>query len=143
MNGVVVDASIALAWCFPDETSDYADGVLVSLEGKTILVPAIWGLEIANAVLVGERRKRLNQPEIVQFTALLGALSLVQDVRPVANYVNDVLPLARKHGLSAHDAAYLELSIRYDAPLATLDEKLRKAAKRTGIKIFEGSTKPD
>ena len=138
MNGVVVDASIALAWCFPDETSDYADGVLVSLEGKTILVPAIWGPEIANAVLVGERRKRLNQPEIRQFTALLESLSLLQDVRPVANYVNDVLPLARKHGLSAYDAAYLELSIRHGAPLATLDEKLQKAAKRIGIKIFKG-----
>ena len=138
MTGVVVDASIALAWCFPDETSDYADAVLVSLERKTILVPAIWGLEIANAVLVGERRKRLNQPEITQFTALLESLSFLQDVRPVANHVSDVLPLARKHGLSAYDAAYLELSLRRGAPLATLDEKLRKAAKLTGIKIFEG-----
>jgi predicted nucleic acid-binding protein len=136
LNGVVVDASIALAWCFPDETSDYADRVLVSLEGKTILVPAIWGLEIANAVLVGERRKRLNLSEIRQFTALLESLSLVQDVRLVANYVNDVIPLARKHGLSAYDAAYLELSIRHNAPLATLDAKLRKAAKVTGAKIF-------
>jgi predicted nucleic acid-binding protein len=54
LSQVVVDASIALAWCFPDETSDYADAVLVSLEGKTMLVPAVWSLEIANAVLVGE-----------------------------------------------------------------------------------------
>jgi predicted nucleic acid-binding protein len=66
LNRVVVDASIALAWCFPDETSDSADGVLVSLEGNTILVPSIWSLEIANAVLVGERRKRLSQAEIIQ-----------------------------------------------------------------------------
>jgi predicted nucleic acid-binding protein len=141
LNGVVVDASIALAWCFPDETSNYADGVLVSLEGKTILVPPIWGLEIANAVLVGERRKRLNQPEIRQFTALLESLSLVQDVQQVANYVNEVLPLARTHGLSAYDAAYLELAIRHGAPLATLDEKLQKAAKLTGIKLFEGESR--
>ena len=137
MNQVVVDASIALAWCFPDETSDYADGVLVSLEGKTLLVPAIWSLEIANAVLVGERGKRLGQPEIKQFTALLESLSLVQDVRPVANHVRDVLPLARTHGLSAYDAAYLELSFRCRAPLATLDGKLQRAAKRMGITIFK------
>jgi len=64
LNGVVVDASTALAWCFPDETSEYADGVLIALEGHTILVPAIWSLELANAVLVGERKKRLNQSEI-------------------------------------------------------------------------------
>ena len=48
---MVVDASVALAWCFPDEASNYADGVLVALEGRAILVPAVWGLEIANAVL--------------------------------------------------------------------------------------------
>jgi predicted nucleic acid-binding protein len=139
LSQVVVDASIAVAWCFPDETSDYADAVLVSLEGKTMLVPAVWSLEIANAVLVGERRKRLNQPEIRQFTTLLESLSLVQDRRPVANHVNDVLPLARTHGLSAYDAAYLELSIRHGAPLATLDEKLQKAAKLAGVTIFEGA----
>jgi predicted nucleic acid-binding protein len=138
LNQVVVDASIALAWCFPDETSDYADGVLVSLEGKTMLVPAVWSLEIANAVLVGERRKRLNQPEIRQFTTLLENLSLVLDTRPVAKQVNDVLPLARRHGLSAYNASYLELSIRYSAPLATLDDKLRKAAKLAGVMLFDG-----
>jgi predicted nucleic acid-binding protein len=141
LNWVVVDASIALAWCFPDETSDRAEDILVSLEGKTMLVPAVWSLEIANAVLVGERRKRLNHPEIKRFTTLLESLSIVQDARPVANHVKDVLPLARAHGLSAYDAAYLELSIRHGAPLATLDEKLQEAAKRAGITIFEGEAR--
>ena len=101
-----------------------------------MLVPAVWSLEIANAVLVGERRKRLHQPEIKQFTTLLENLSLVEDTRPVANHINDVLPLARKYGLTAYDAAYLELSIRNSAPLATLDVRMRKAAKQTGVKIF-------
>ena len=138
MTGVVVDASTALAWCFPDETSDYADGVLVSLERKTMLVPAVWGLEIANAVLAGERKKRLNQPEIQRFITLLESLSLVQDVQPVGQHVSNVLPLARQYGLSAYDAAYLELSIRHGAPLATLDGKLQKAAQKAGVKIFAG-----
>jgi predicted nucleic acid-binding protein len=138
LTGVVVDASTALAWCFPDETSDYADGVLVSLERKTMLVPAVWGLEIANAVLAGERKKRLNQPEIQRFITLLEGLSLVQDVQPVGQHVSNVLPLARQYGLSAYDAAYLELSIRHGAPLATLDGKLQKAAQKAGVKIFAG-----
>ena len=106
MTGVVVDASVAFAWCFPDEASDYADAVLVALEGQTILVPAIWGLEIASAVLAGGRSKRLRQPEIRRFTTLLERLSPVQDVQPVCDCVNDVLPLAREYGLSANDAAY-------------------------------------
>ena len=100
MTGVVVDASTVLAWCFPDETSDYADGVLVSLERKTMLVPAVWSLEIANALLVGERKKRLKQPDIRRFTELLKSLSLVQDVQPVSEHVGNVLPLAHKYYLS-------------------------------------------
>ena len=138
MTGVVVDASVALAWCFPDEASDYADAVLVALEGRTILVPAIWGLEIANAVLAGERSKRLRQPEIRRFTTLLESLSPVQDVQPVCDHVSNVLPLAREYGLSAYDAAYLELAIRHGAPLATLDGKIQKAAQKAGVRVFAG-----
>lgn len=127
MSTVVVDASTTLAWCFPDEASDYADGVLVLLEGRTILVPAIWSLEVVNAVLVGERKKRLRQSEIQRFATLLESLSLIQDTQPVGEHVANVLPLAREHNLSAYDAAYLELSVRYGAPLATLDTKLQKS----------------
>lgn len=139
MSRVVVDASIALAWCFPDETSEYADGVLVALEGKTMLVPAVWSLEIANAILAGERRKRLGNPQVEQFTALLESLAVLQDTRPVADHVSEVLPLARIHGLSAYDAAYLELSIRHGAPLATADAKLQRAARSARVKIFDGA----
>lgn len=68
MSGLVVlDASTALAWCFPDEASEDAEAVLLALEGATVLVPAVWSLEIANALLVGERQKRLRQPEILRF----------------------------------------------------------------------------
>ena len=104
-----------------------------------MLVPAVWSLEITNAVLVGERRKRLNQPEIKQFTTLLENLSLLQDARPVGENIKNVLPLARAYSLSAYDATYLELSIRHNAPLATLDDKLQKAAKRAGVEVFRGA----
>lgn len=138
MTNVVVDASTALAWCFPDESSDYADGVLIALEGRTILVPALWNLEIANAILAGERNNRLRQPEIRRFAALLEGLSLVQDQQSVGERLSNVLPLARKYGLSAYDAAYLELSIRRCAPLATLDGKLLGAARQAGVELFSG-----
>jgi predicted nucleic acid-binding protein len=61
LTSAVVDASIAPAWCFPDESSDYTENVLIALGGKTILVPAIWSLEVANAV-ARQRRKRLRAP---------------------------------------------------------------------------------
>lgn len=130
---------MALAWCFPADRSDYADAVLVALEGRTILVPSIWPLEIANAELVGERTKRLRQPEIQRFTALLEGLPLAQDSQTVGEHIGNVLPLARQYGLSAYDAAYLELAIRYEAPLATLDGKLQKAAQNAGVTVFRAS----
>lgn len=140
MTPVVVDASVALAWCFPDEGSGYADRVLVALEGHTILVPAIWGLEIANAVLIGGRQKRLRQPEIQRFMTLLESLPVTEDLRPTAELVSNVLPLAREYSLSAYDAAYLELSIRHGVPFATLDEKLRKAAQKARVESFAGKS---
>jgi predicted nucleic acid-binding protein len=137
LTEVVVDASTALAWCFPDETSGYADSVLVALEGSTLMVPAVWGLEVANALSVGERSKRLRQLEIGQFLALLNSLRIVQDLQPVGVYVGHILPMTRDYGLSAYDASYLELALRHSAPLATLDLKLRKAAKRAGARVFD------
>jgi predicted nucleic acid-binding protein len=136
LSAVVIDASVALAWCFPDEASVYADGVLVALKGQSIVVPAVWGLEIANAMLVGERRRRLKHPEMLRFVALLEGLSILQDAQPITHNVSNVLPLARDYGLSAYDAAYLELAIRLSAPLATLDGDLQRAARRAGIRIL-------
>ena len=136
-TGIVIDASVALAWCFPDEASEYADGVLVALEDRTALVPAIWPVEIANALLVGERRKRIRQPEVGRFVELLKGLSIVEDGRPFADTVTNILPLAREHDLSAYDAAYLDVAVRQGAPLATLDGALQKACRAAGIKILK------
>ena len=139
MTDVVVDASTTLAWCFPDEASDYADDVLVSLGGKTIFVPAVWRLEVANAILVGERRKRLSPGDVARFMSLLDSLSIVEDAQPLSEHVRSVLPLAKKYELSAYDAAYLELAIRRRSSLAAFDGKLRRAAQKAGVKIFAGS----
>jgi predicted nucleic acid-binding protein len=136
-NGIVIDASVALAWCFPDEASEYADGVLVGLDGRTAMVPAIWSAEITNALLVGERRKRIRQPEVRRFLELLKDLSILEDGQPFADTVSNVLPLAREYGLSAYGAAYLDVAVRHGAPLATLDAALQKAGRAAGIKIFK------
>ena len=137
MTGIVVDASVALAWCFPDEASEYADGVLVALEGRTVIVPAIWALEITNALLVGERRKRVRQPDIRRFVELLRGLTITEHSQTIADTVINVLPLAREYGLSAYDAAYLDVAVRQGAPLATLDNALREAGRSVGITIFK------
>jgi predicted nucleic acid-binding protein len=137
LTGIVVDASVALAWCFPDDASEYADGVLVALEGRTLIVPAVWALEITNAVLVAERRKRVKRPDVRRFVALLGGLTIIEHSQTVADTVSNVLSLARKYHLSAYDAAYLDVAVRQEAPLATLDSRLEKAGRSAGIKIFK------
>ena len=137
MTGIVVDASVALAWCFPGEASEYADGVLVALEGRTVIVPAVWALEITNAVLVAERRRRVKQQDVRRFVELLGGLTIMEHSQTAADTVSHVLPLAREYDLSAYDAAYLGLAVRQDAPLATLDRALQKAGRSAGLKIFK------
>lgn len=136
MTAVVVDASVALAWAFPDEASNYAEEVLIALDGRTILVPALWVVEITNAILVAERRKRIAQPEVRRFVELLSELMVVMDSQGVEESVSNILPLGREHGLSAYDAAYLDVAMRHGAPLATLDRSLRKAGRKSGVEIF-------
>jgi predicted nucleic acid-binding protein len=136
LSEVVMDASVALAWCFPDEASDYADEVLVAAEGHSIVVPALWPIEVTNALLVAERRKRVKPAEIRRFVELLESLTVLVDSQPVAESVRNVLPLAREYGLSAYDAAYLDVAIRYGALLATLDGRLQLAGKKAGIELF-------
>lgn len=138
MKSLVLDASVALAWCFPDEQSSYADQVLQELEGRPVLVPPIWALEIANGLLVGERRKRLSQAEIVRFVDLLEDLPIEEVSVPVPAQIRGILPLGREYGLSAYDTAYLDVAIRHGADLATADDALEKAARKAGIEILCG-----
>jgi predicted nucleic acid-binding protein len=133
----VVDASVALSWCFPDERSDYADSVLVSLKGDTLIVPSIWPVEIANAVWVGERRKRIKPVDVRNFEDLLWDLTIVEISQSVAESMANLLPLAREHNLSAYDSTYLDIALRRGAPLATIDRMLERAARDAGIKLFK------
>jgi predicted nucleic acid-binding protein len=132
----VVDASVALSWGFADEGNAYADAVLLALERETMLIPALFVWEVANALVMGERRKRLRQAEIQRFVDLLEELSMVQDVQPRSVMMSAALAIAREHRLSAYDAAYLELAIRASAPLATLDKALRAAARKAGVTVY-------
>lgn len=137
MNGIVIDASVALAWCFPDEANSYADSVLLALENEPVIVPAIWAVEVTNALLVGERRKRIRQPEVRRFIDLVKNLRVIEDGQAYANTLSNILPLGREHNLSAYDAAYLDVAVRRELPLATLDSALQRACTAAGIKAYK------
>lgn len=135
---LVLDASVALAWAFEDEEDGYPDLVLDSLAEAKACVPAIWPLEVGNALLVAERRGRLNQAATVQFLALLRQLPIVVEPERPERIWGEILALAREQGLSTYDASYLHLAMRRGFSLATNDELLRQAAVRAGVSLFGG-----
>lgn len=133
----VLDCSIVLAWYFMDEKDPYADAVAAGLPNSTALVPSLFHLEIANNLVVGERRRRSTQAQATAFLGRLAALPIVVDAQTVQRAWTETIALARTHGLSAYDAAYLELAVRQSLPLATLDDKLKNAASALGVPLFK------
>jgi predicted nucleic acid-binding protein len=138
VNRFVLDASIVLTWCFPDEAAQKAQEISERIaSGGRVTVPAFWRHEVLNALLVGERRKRLTPELIRAFIEDLGRLPIDVDDRASASTVFDATQsLCRKHGLTAYDAAYLEIAIRERCPLATVDDQLKRAAIAEGVQVL-------
>jgi len=130
----VVDASVALAWCFEDEATPQTEAVLDRLSHDTAVVPSLWELEVSNVLLAGERRDRLTESQSARFVALLAQLPILVDTASVD--VGAVLAAGRQHLLTAYDAAYLVLAEREGVPLATLDARLRAAAQAVGVAVI-------
>lgn len=133
MSGLVLDCSVALTWCFDDEASAEGDAVLDRVRDEGALVPALWHLEVANVLVQAERRKRLTRDELATFLALLAQLPIMIDDETARRAWHEISDIARSEGLSAYDAAYLELAARRALPLATKDRALSDAAARLGI----------
>jgi predicted nucleic acid-binding protein len=132
----VLDRSVTMAWCFDDEATPYTDGVRDSLADKRAVVPSIWPLEAANATIMGERRKRLDEARSRRFFVLLEALPIVIDDGSSSRAFGEIVHLARTYQLSASDAANLELAIRRGLPLACNDGKPKTAALAAGVAPF-------
>ena len=136
MSRFVVDCSVTMAWCFADELDEYADTVLQSLSNNQATVPALWPLEVANTLLHGERRRRLTEAASQRFLDLLESLPIEIDRETAARATGPTLAVAREYGLTAYDAAYLELSMSEGLSLATRDRKMRTAVTAAGVKLF-------
>jgi predicted nucleic acid-binding protein len=132
----VLDASVTVAWCFDDESTPLTEGILdLFSAGAEGMAPGIWPLEVANALLVAERRKRVS---LAQVTALLGRIVQlpvsVETIEPDRAF-SQILSVARQYQLTEYDAAYLELALRKGLPFATLDDGLRQSARMAGIRL--------
>ena len=127
----VVDASISAAWFLPDEATPETEAALQATATHDVWVPSIWLLEVGNLLLSAQRRKRITVAKRRELAAAAGALRLKVDREPVAIPALDALAAA--HGLSAYDAAYLELAQRRGLPLASNDKALRAAMVGAGV----------
>lgn len=132
----VLDCSIAISWCLVDEDDDYANKVLDLMSISQAFVPEIWSLEIANTLLVAERRKRMTIEQSKEAISLLQSLSIVIDYSTSSQALKQILILGRENNLSSYDAAYLELALRLNLPLATNDNRLKEAAIRCNVTIL-------
>jgi len=133
----VLDCSITMSWCFADEADGYADAVLDLLPDAEAVVPSIWPLEVANVLLVAERRQRINEAQLARLVELLRSLPVIVEGGTLDRVMGAVLALAREHKLSSYDAAYLELAMREGIPLASRDDRLIEAAHRCGVPLVQ------
>ncbi|MCC6621398.1 MAG: type II toxin-antitoxin system VapC family toxin [Deltaproteobacteria bacterium] len=129
----VIDASIALAWCFEDERDESSDALLDRATSDPIDVPDLWVAEVANVLALAVRRGRLRRQDAARFTELLRALPIAS--HPPAS-IDALVTIAHETGLTAYDATYLELAARLGAPLATRDDRLARAARARGVALI-------
>jgi predicted nucleic acid-binding protein len=132
---LVIDASIALAWCFEDEASPETDAIAEKVRREGAIVPGLFQLEVGNILLQAERKGRLTPSDVAIRLALLGELPIATDSETAGRSWRDVMALARSHALTTYDAAYLELALRKGADLATRDKTLAAAAKGLGVAV--------
>lgn len=136
MNQLVIDASVTLSWLLPDEDDEKALSSRNDLlSAELIWAPGHWRLEVANALWMAERRKRLDAAGLAQAVALVSQIPTVIDTETSVHATAETLSLARQHEISVYDAAYLELAMRRGAALSSLDGALRKIAERVGVTV--------
>jgi predicted nucleic acid-binding protein len=133
---LVVDCSIAVAWCIDDEASPETDALLERVRDEGGTVPSLWHLELGNVLLQAERRGRLKPGDVAGRLELLHALPIMTDDETATRAWREVLALARSERLTTYDAAYLELAMRRALPLATKDGALEAAAGRVGVELL-------
>ena len=132
----VLDASVAIRWALQDGSAAdraYADRVLDSLVSASACVPALWHAELVHVLRCAEVDGKIGEAAISAFFLQLNQLSITTDDAAPRALQNSVAAVSRQFNLTGYDAQYLELALRLQVPLATLDKKLRKRAEKAGL----------
>jgi len=132
----VIDNSVVLAWCFEDEQTQPIMDLLDRVAETGAVAPSLWPLEALNALLMAERRKRLDGKRRQRLAGFLRGLPITLDMETADQAWTATARLAERYRLTSYDAAYLELAQRRKLPLATLDVELIKAAEALGMTLL-------
>lgn len=130
---LIVDASVTLAWFVRNQASGYTDRIRRRARGERLHVPAIWPLELANALRQLERRKLLSERQVDTIIDLAEPLDIV--VHRDTPAPRHLLAIARERNLSAYDASYLHLALTLRYPVACRDGALKDALRAAGLKV--------
>jgi predicted nucleic acid-binding protein len=133
---LVLDSSVALTWCFEDERTLATLALLDQITETGATAPALWPLEVLNALTMAERRGRLDGTQRHQLAGFLRDLPVSLDQETADQAWTITMRLAERYRLTLYDAAYLELAQRLELPLATLDQELRAAGNALGITLL-------
>lgn len=131
----VIDCSVTMTWIFENERTAATDAIQDRLAVEAAIVPAHWPLEVSNVLAIAERRGSLTEADSTRFVQLLAGLPIEIDRAASTSDLELLLAHCRAHSLTSYDAAYLELALRHQLPLATLDKKLRQAANAVGLQL--------
>jgi len=134
-TGWVIDASVTMPWFFPDEATPFTEALLDTLGKYELWAPTLWVLECTNVLQSAQRRRRIDATRRAEIAGELSELPVRLDSQ-TPDFVG-LDRLAFTHGLSAYDAAYLELALRRSLVLVSLDGRLIAAAKALGHPVFE------
>lgn len=134
----VADASVAIAWVHPAQATPETDAMLDRLSaGDSLVVPALWPLEVANALTVLRRRRKLTPDEARTAIEIIRELPAVIDHEAAAVAFTRLVDLASEHELTVYDATYIELATRRQLPLASNDARMKQAAIRSGVDLWQ------
>jgi predicted nucleic acid-binding protein len=135
---LVLDASMTMAWLFVDEDESGAEAILRRVASSGAFVPSLWRLEIANAIRIAVRGKRIDPDYAERCFDRLRRLPIVVDGETDRHAWGRTRDLSSEHNITVYDAAYLELAVRRKLPLGSCDTDLIRAAKRVHIEVLAG-----
>jgi len=120
---IVLHASAALALLFAENEGTEIEEILndtISINGQ-IFVPGLFWFELGSALLMAERKNRIDRQSNITAVASFARLPIVTHQESDYTIRNRIMDLARETGLTYYDASYLELAVRYEAPLKSFD----------------------